>query len=357
MNEILEKELVIETPLSVFPTKIVSPKWSSGFECKSGSCGLCCISELPEGIPTKRFKPFNSRICSYYNVEKRKCNSYESRTLGCKTFPFIFGIEYGSMIISPSLECPSTNGDVFDLQSVKETFSDPQLARILMGLDLMNLEAISTRSWMYADDFWEKLVEHMNNLFERTSSFPFLYEAKSLVFDFLDNYFNVKAHRADYPPMNVILTNMLKNKAAIATNFQSNNPYYVRIHKNRAKISSYNLNSKKINEVTITLPKEPLQLEVDTKALEMVKDYVKLLMKRPFLSLSSFICLTLVPANVPSIAASNLVGGFVNLEAGATFTVLKNDVKSVNENMMREIISFSDGCLTGMFKDPSSSLQ
>lgn len=354
MTNINETDFIISTSLSSYNAKFIAPKWAPGFSCDPESCGLCCISELPEGVATKNFQPFNSMICKHYDVDKKNCNSYTRRPWGCKMFPFMYGIENGVLKISASLDCPATHKKELDISSIKNSFEDLELSKSFSGIELMYLRIKSSRAWQNSDVFWEHLALKIMDLFDLKSNFPLFYKAKSLIFNFIDEYYDVKPKREKFPPMDVILTSMLKSKSAIATDFQSNNPFHVRIKNGRAQVTVYNICSKKTEKIVFKLPNKPLRLSIDSDALELLKDYVELLMKRPFLSLSAAsVIITGTRCNIPSMATSLLVGAFTNLEAGATFTALKNNSGNVDKNTMREIISFADGCLCGIFKNPS----
>ncbi|PVX26103.1 MAG: hypothetical protein CW691_02460 [Candidatus Bathyarchaeum sp.] len=355
MANIIETEFLINTPFSSFQARVVTPKWSKGFECTPQTCGLCCISELPNNMPTKDFKPFNCRICCKYNTENKMCKAYDKRPWGCKTYPFLFGFENGTLIISPSLECPATNEEEMNFEAIKESFSESQVAKSLEEQELIFYKVKGSKIWKNADKFWLKLSNEISDVLNLSPNFPVMENAKSLILEVHNNYYNIKSPMPKHPHMNVILSDMLKNKGGIATNFDSNNPYYVRVKKGRARIISLELNSNKIEETYVGFPDKPLELEMDIGALKILKDYVKLLMKRPFLALST-ISLGIAPRYISTFAISNLMGAFVNLEAGATFYACKNEVNKLDSNAIREIISFADGCLMSQFRNPEGAI-
>jgi len=90
MNNLIEKRFDVETTKGVFQAKYVSPIWASGLDCKSMTCGLCCISARPQFLPKKTFRPLDNKICSYFDIDRKVCKAYERRPDGCKVFPFFW---------------------------------------------------------------------------------------------------------------------------------------------------------------------------------------------------------------------------------------------------------------------------
>lgn len=135
MNNLVEEYFEVETPKGSFQAKYVSPIWAKGFDCKPMSCGLCCITALPEGVPHKTFELFGNKICVYYNTQRRVCKAYEKRPWGCKTYPFFLGVENGQVIVSHSLECPSTNTSYINMDILRNTFRYPKVA---FAVDYLN---------------------------------------------------------------------------------------------------------------------------------------------------------------------------------------------------------------------------
>ena len=88
--------------------KFVTAPFAKGFQCATGVCGLCCITEAGQNIArqigTLPFKGINR--CRAFDLELKECRHYENRPSECRIYPFM--IIYGGeeVIFSPDLNCP-----------------------------------------------------------------------------------------------------------------------------------------------------------------------------------------------------------------------------------------------------------
>jgi len=351
MNNLIEEHFQIETANRIFQAKYVAPKWSKGFDCSSSVCGLCCISEIPTGVPTKIFEPLDCKICKNYNIGKKVCEDYSKRQWGCKTYPFIFGIEKDKIIISPALECASTNKQAINLDPFKNMFKDFEVNLTLKYMeDSLNNVKFSP-FWKSPYDYWSLLEEQLNKYFSAHYSFPILDEVSKIIHASMEYHFNVKAQAHRYPPIYQLIENITNGKIFISTSFKASEVYFVRIKKFKVLISIWNPSTNKIKNIKSVLPMKPLEFEITKDAMELLVDYFALLFKRPFLSLSALQAFE-TKKMIPALLSSNLAANLVHLETAANFFNFKFPNGEINREVMREIISFADGSLLSLFRNP-----
>lgn len=199
MSNLIEEGFTVETPKDNFQAKYVSTNWAKGFNCAPKSCGLCCITELPEGVPKKTFKPFGQVICAHFNTERKICEAYEKRPWGCRTYPFIFGVENGQVVVSPSIECPSTNISTINLDLLKETFRNPKVGFVVDYLNDVFEKAKSSQFWDSSEAFWGSLEDEINKYLDSHTRFPILNDLSELVYGSVDRYFSIKTKHPKHP--------------------------------------------------------------------------------------------------------------------------------------------------------------
>jgi len=94
------------------------------------------LTELPPGVSQVHNSNVDKAICGFYDAERRLCRKYDRRPLGCRIYPFLFGVVEGQILISASLECPGTNSRESSQQGViLNMLNEPS---ILKRITLMN---------------------------------------------------------------------------------------------------------------------------------------------------------------------------------------------------------------------------
>ena len=358
MSNLIEKWFAVETPKGNFQAKYVSTNWAKGFNCTPRSCGLCCITELPEGVPKKSFKPFDKLICGHFNIERKTCQAYDNRPWGCRTYPFIFGVESGQVIISPSLECPSTNISEINLDILEKTFRYPAVGGVVDSFNDIFEKAKRSRFWDSSEEFWVFLQDEINKYLDSNTHFPMLNDLSELVHGCIDHYFNVHVKRPEYPPINKIISTIVEDKSFISTNFHTNHVYFVKMNKLRAHLTIWNPSTGEIKTIETQLTMQPQELEIKKDGMQLLKDYFSLLFKRPFLSLAALTWpLIGIPTIIPTVLVNIFAGNFVYLEAVANLFAYRLRENGIDRNSMRELLSFADGCLVGQFRNPDKSIR
>jgi hypothetical protein len=139
------------------------------------------------------------------------------------------------------------------------------------------------------------------------------------------------------------------------TNFEAPTVYSVNIKNFDVRIQTWNPQSEETQIVETTLPPHPQEIEIKKDGLTLLRDYISLLFRRPFLSLST-IGFTLLPRPLPRILADTFVANSVHLEAGANLFAFKYSETGLNKTCMRELLSFADGFLLSQFRHPAESM-
>jgi hypothetical protein len=102
----------------------------------------------------------------------------------------------------------------------------------------------------------------------------------------------------------------------------------------------------------VKTPTKSPDLEIEKAARKLLNDYVSLICNRPFLSLATRMCATIKPRPVPIYLLRSLAGSFVPLEIGATVIAIRDKLKTIDRDTMREIISFSEAAMLSRFRRP-----
>lgn len=353
MNNLIEEYFEIETTKGSYQAKYVSPIWARGLDCKPSSCGLCCISATPQLVPKKTFSPLGNKICSYLNIDKKVCKTYERRPYGCKIAPFFFGIENGQIIISPSLECPSTNKSKINMSMIKKTFNNSSVRLQLDDLDDIFNQTKSSKEWDSIEEFWVFLKGEIKSFFDSNNQFPFLDELTELVQDCIDRYFNINTVHNKQPSIDQLVTSITNGQCFISTNFESNEILHVRIKKLKAYLTYWNPKTGQIRKIKTRLAKQSKEIQIQEDGMQLLKDYLSLLFERPFLSIST-VYQTSSELTLPETLTSVFLGNFVHLESGANLLAYKFADIGIDRNSMRELVSFADSCLLGLFRNPKT---
>lgn len=358
MRKLFEEKFDIETSKKHYKVKYISTNWAKGFNCTPSTCGLCCISELPPNVPKKNFKPFDEVICRYFNVENKKCEMYDKRPLGCKLYPFIFGFENEDIIVSPSLECPSTNASILNINSLKETFNKPSFGLVIDNLNQVLKEAKYSRFWDTPQAYWAFLEDQINKYFDQKNQFPILEDLSDQVQEWQDNYFNVKTNRTKLTPIYQLIKNIANGKSVILGGFSTKDitMIYFKIKKFKVHSTIWNPAQNSIKKVKSRLPIKSLNLKITEDGMKILRDYLSLIFKRPFLSLSA-VQLTKAPRMVPLLMSSNFVGAITHIEVAANLLAYRFTENVIDREGMRDILSFADGCLLSMFGNPQKSMR
>jgi len=347
----IEKTCEVKTKHATFPIRFHAPIWAKGYKCEPGTCGLCCIVQRPEKVPNRFLDVFPKLICGYYDPEKKKCRRHLQRRFGCRVFPFIFGVEEGVVVTSLNLGCPATNSSLeVDPRVLVRALSDPYILRAIVEMDILYKEAKNNELWKEADRFWVSLSDKVRSFFDRKKSFPFVSELKDLVFEAADDFLDIpklKREHGELPPWSKLVFNVARGY--IATRFESCRAYYIKVRGSETTMISVDSQLQDRREVKFKTPEGPSELELDKGARDLFSDYVSLMFKRPFLSLAAT-CLELGPRYVPMYLSELLVGSLVSLEIGAAVISSRDELRRVDRDTMREIISFSEPVVLNQFE-------
>jgi len=356
VSHLFTENFNLETTLFSYPAKFVAPIWGKGFECQVGVCGLCCLTELPEDVPRVHNVNFDKAICGLFDIARKKCQKYETRPVGCKTYPFFFGVEEGQVIISTSLECPGTNSKKkVEKGLILDVFKEPYMDERVTFMNNIYEEAILLpRLWNNSNSVWEAIKNRVEDYFSRNSEFPFLQEVTQLIYDTMRDVLGQDAPkiRPFSPPTLIKHTLGLY----IATRFESNKLALAEMKGSKIIMVLFNNEIKEICRVKFRVPLEFRFLEMDKGAQDLLHDYVSLLLNRPFMSLAA-IKAVFGQIPMPLSLAQALSGAFVPIEAGATLVAYRDKLKRVDREAMREIISFSEGTTYSTFQRPDKVYQ
>jgi hypothetical protein len=357
MGKIYQENFDITLSDKIISASYVTTDWAKGFSCSTSLCGLCCITELPDRVPRQSFEHFNTPICGHYDVTKKNCKKYQHRPWGCQMYPFIYGVENNRVIISPSLECPATNGPYPNLNVVKQCFSNPFTESTLNLLADVFTNAYLSQFWNISKGFVDELQNKVLDSIDDGFSFPVLSSLSELAYAFADDFFHVNSGHAKFPPMSQIISQIANGKSVICNNF-SDRPLMEYFIISGLKVQSTIWNPAN-GEIKITKPRlipEKMELEIDNDALALLKDYFSLTFKRPYLSLSAA-SLTRLPTMMSNHYVGNIVGNFIHLDAAANLFAYRIPNNKVDRTIMREILSFADGCLLSQFRKPRTVLK
>jgi len=351
---LIAKTFNVQTPFFTYPAKFIAPVWAQGFECKSGLCGLCCLVQLPDDVPRKHNAKMDRVVCRFYDVEQRLCLRYNKRPIGCKIYPFLFGVEEGQIIISASLECPATNLKK-NIQTgiLVNVLEDAHVnQRITIMNDCYEKAILLPQIWSDANRVWKTLTNMVQDYFRHKTKFPFLLDFRILSVKTVANSLNLEV--PEVPKTSYSVTKLIESTSGlyIGTRFESNNLCLVKVKGNKTKITVFDQNLKELNKVKMKTPRKFLDLEIDKEAQHLLNDYVSFLCHRPFLSLATIFSNKNDPRPIPFILESTLAGSLMIVEVGATLLASRDKLKSIDRDTMREIISYSEGSIQPMFSNP-----
>ncbi|MCJ7632443.1 YkgJ family cysteine cluster protein [Candidatus Bathyarchaeota archaeon] len=347
---LIQRTFQIPTYTSTYSARYIAPVWAQGFDCRAGDCGLCCLTEKPSGISGVHNVQLDKAICRLYNVKTRTCRGYTSRPDLCKLYPFFFGVEDGQVIISASLECPGTCSDKSArVDLISELLKEPYFVRRTAFLYDCYEKAILNSDLLDAMRIKEHLVPKIQTMFRERRHFPFLLETVQLVY-------NVFAESMDENAPTILpfpISTLIKSTEGlyIATSFQSHYLGSVARKGSKFRIVSFDEKLEKKKNVNKAIPPAFEELELDKDAQQLLYDYILLLMERPYLSLCAIMAiLQHEPASLNYVRS--IAGAFSPIEVGATLIAQRDNVKTVDRDTMREIISFSEGNVRGSFIRP-----
>jgi len=356
-NHLVQKTCEIELRSGTILLRFTAPSWAKGFKCEPGSCGLCCMVEPPEKTPRKRFALLDTSICQFYSYPERICTKYTQRPWGCRTYPFIFGIEDKELKVSTMLGCPATNvtTDV-DLDDLKATFCDPAVKPSIEWIFSMFNDAKRSELWKDADNIWNTVSKNVEKYISRLRSFPFLLELRSLVLNAVDDCLDIPKSRREHPKVPPFL-NVVRNmsKGYIATGLSSCKVWMTKLHGTKMRFTSFDPKSRKTTTIKKRIPIEPPQLEIEKRSRELLADYGSLMVRRPFLFLGA-VSSRILPQVIPMSSSDHLVGAFLSLEVGASVISARESTSEIDKKTMREILSFSEACVHSQFKAPDRAL-
>jgi len=350
-TDLVTKTFNISTQFCTYSAEYVAPVWAQGFECQSGICGLCCLTQLPTGVPQVHNSNVDKAICGFYDAERRLCRKYDRRPSGCRIYPFSFGVVEGQILISASLECPGTNSKESIQQGViLNMFNEPSvLKRITLMNDYYEKAVLFPNIWGRGDQVWKSLTSEVQGYFSNQKCFPFLSEATQLIFETVAGLFDEKAPKI--PLISVGSATKSTEGLYIATRFESHNLGLVKSRGSKIKITLFDNNFKEIKKTKLKTPANFLELEMDKEAQRLLSDYVSFLFSRPFLSLAAIIA-SMEHISIPMILPKVLAGSFMAIEVGATLIACRDNLERIDRDTMREIISFSEGTIHSAFNRP-----
>lgn len=352
-SDLATKSFNISTPYFSYPVKFVAPVWAQGFECQSGQCGLCCLTQLPPEVSQIHNAELDLPICRVYDIKNRFCKKYVSRPIGCKIYPFLFGVEERQILISSSLECPGTSsGTVLKEEGISNLFDEPYVTNLITHRSECYEYAIRNPNlWGQAYEIRNAIVRRLKDYFRQRIHFPILPDVIDLVWETFTEL--TKQEIPKNHPISV--QNAIKNTGGIyiATRTETYGLGLVKVKGSIMSISLFDNNLKISSKTRIKTPTKFSDLELDKGAQQLLNDYVSLNCSRPFLSLAAILASSEnipVPINLIRI----LTGSFVSIETGATIIAHRDRLETIDRETMREIIGFSDALTHGAFVNPAS---
>ena len=357
-NGLLSKSCEMRIGEAAFRIEFVAPKWARSYECTPGTCGLCCLAELPQKVPRKHDSDLDQTICQFYNVRQKKCLKYSERPFGCRIYPFFMGVEEGVILTSTMLGCPGTNRkSEIDPHVLAETFGDSSVAPIVLQINKIYERAKQEYAlWKDAAHIWRNLSNVAGDFLLQRTHFPFASNFKDFMLNTVDDLLEIpKSERRHFtiPSIAALLSHTVRSY--IATRFSSSKLYFIKVRGSKTVIISLGEQKNEVARIKIKTPTRPLFLEIEKDAKNILEDYFILLLKRPFLSLATQ-SLFFFPTCVPILLSDTLVGSILHLEIGATFIASRDSVTSIDVDSMREIISLSDALALGLFRRPDKSV-
>ena len=342
---LIERSFDIAVGPVSYPGKFVIPAWAQGFECQVGVCGKCCLTEKPSDVPEVYNAKIDKGICGFYDFRRKSCLRYSNRPLGCRLYPFFFGVEEGEVIISKSLECPGT----LSQESLLEIFSDPALHQTIAYLDVCyrkTFHHIEDRN--RAKNLLTTITEAAQKSLHQRSRFPFLLDAIRPILDQKGAYSQTSL-------FSVVGLAKRMGGLYIATRFKSNYLCLAETNGLRAKMIVFDENLNELKTVKVRLPANFLDIEIDRKAQQLMHNYISFVSSLPFLSLAALLeHHSRIP--VPNNVLGSLTSLFASIEIGATLIASRDKLRVIDFDIIREIISFSEPTTRNAFANPSRSI-
>ena len=337
---VLSKKLHINSYDVVF----TYPDWASGLGCLS-NCGYCCISELPANVPT-RFKPRISKvICAHYDMKKQLCSNYSNRPFMCKLYPLIIGLEDEEIKLSAMLGCPATNKNNLDIDFIRNTLQDAYFSTYIQNLQQYMIRNPSDDSWKQVDSFFKTTKNDLLNLVSDSEYFPTFNKVNELLTTNLCTFLGIPFTKTKMPTVRERLAQDIKNTGVyIATRFSSFDCLNVSLRGNRVTTICLDGKRKKFSLI------QP-QLSLNQEALEIFKDYIEFLFKRPLLYLTTIV--SFVHKRPSVVTARDIMWSVMNyLDVAITLIGSRDRLTEINKDSLREMLSYIEPDISAMFVRP-----
>lgn len=352
-DHLVKTTFKIRTQFFTFPAILFTPTWAKGYKCEAGICGLCCLTaKPPKNVPQQPIAQLDRSICAHYDVKRKLCKKHTERPSVCRAYPFLFGVEDGKILISTSLECPTTSTESnIEPKVLLETFESPYFSRQLTLMnDCYEHAILSPSLWRDANHIQHTLTKRFQDFFSRKTEFPFLSEFQDTITDIVTKSFRTKIKIPPTPP----ITKLVSRQAGIyiATRFESHNICWLKVNGSKTVMILFDENLKPKKTVKMKTPTKILNLEIERSARELLNDYVSLICNRPFLSLAAIMCTTIKPRPAPIYLLRILASSFLPIEVGATLIATRDKLKVIDRDTMREIVSFCEASMIGTFRRP-----
>jgi len=308
-------------------------------------------------VPENKNTQLARAICGFYNIKRRLCKKYVARPLMCKMYPFWFGVEEGEIIVSTSLCCPATNSkNRIENSVLLELFEDKRVGKMVtLSNDCYERAVLLPGIWYNAQRIWKTIVTEVQGFFTNVTKFPVLERVRQIIVQIVADSLKVSAPELHIYPV----PRLFKHQEGpyIATRFESCHLGLVQVRGSKTMITLFDENLKRLKRIRMKTPTEFLNLEIDKSAKRLLDDYISFLCRRPFLSLAATLATTISPQPVPSYLSNILSGSFLPMEVGATLIALRDNLKAIDRETMREIISFSEEAIVSSFKRPDIAFQ
>lgn len=346
---LLSKNFEISTPFFTFPATYVAPVWAQGFECKL--CGLCCLTEKPNGVPEIHDTRLDRPICRFYDDRKRLCRKYDGRPELCKTYPFIIGVESGKIKVSASLECPGTNTkQPLDTNHITDLGKIDWISKWINYLnDCYENAVLNNNLWCNAEYVRDQITKWVQESLIGVNYFPFSLK----VIDAIRREFAVLFKIENYESPQISVPSFLRKIQGlyIATRFEAYSLGNVITKGSKLEMSLFDENLVKTKNVKIKIPYALSELKMDRNAQSLLNDYISLVLSRPYLSLATVLT-SQNGRSVPINLLSTLSGAITQIDGGATVIARRDNLATVDRDSMREIISFCEGNVLSSFIRP-----
>lgn len=349
-DSLFVKRFTIPSAFHDYPARFVSTSWGRSFQCNPNQCGLCCLTQKPDSVPEIHHKEIGKAICGFYDVEGKICRKYRERPSGCKTYPFFFGVEDEQIVVSLSLECPGCGLDnEIDVDTLHSIFREDYFQKRIVLLDDCYTKAILNADlWGNADLLWGSLTSKVAEFFAGNTHFPILPDLMPCILKEDSDASNHAIPRIGLPSAYEMFNNT--QGLYIATRFEKFNPCLVVTKGTKINILEFDDKANVARRVKIHSPKI-LSLELTSGARQILRDYEVLLSNRPFLSLATVKAL-MENEPVPRCLIALFAGAFIPLEAGASIVAYRDNLRVIDREAMREIISFAEGTTQSTFNRP-----